>query len=419
MTRPARITGLADLFGPEARADPYPVYARLRATMPVWQPMTGLLVLSRHHDCAAVLRDPRFGHAEGDELVERRRRRVGAWGGDGDLEPPPVRSFLGLNPPDHTRLRRLVSRSFTPRHVDALRPRIQALTDELLGCIGERETVDIVEALASPLPVGVISELLGVPPADRDTLVGWSHALAKGLDPAFLVTEAERGAQARARDEFAAYLLALVEERRRSPGRDLLSELVVAQEAARAQPDGRSDEALTMAELIATCILLLIAGHETTTSLIATGVLSLLRHPSQLRRLREDPDLFPGAVEELLRFDAPVQVTMRSALADATCGGVEVPAGTFVLLLLGAANRDPAAHTDPDRLDVGRTPRAHLAFGQGIHFCLGAPLARLEAQIALQTLLARYGEVSLAGDPEWKDTSVLHGVRRLDVSLGR
>lgn len=419
MTRPAEITGLADLFGPEARADPYPVYAQLRATMPVWQPMPGLLVLSRHRDCAAVLRDQRFGHAEGGEMIEQRRRRLGALGGGGDHEQPPVRSFLGLNPPDHTRLRRLVSRSFTPRHVDELRPRMQSLTDELLGRVGERETVDIVETLASPLPVGVISELLGVPLEDRHKLVGWSHALAKGLDPAFLVTEDERRAQGRARDEFAAYLIELIEERRRSPGPDLLSDLVVAQEVSRAQGDGRSDESLTMVELIATCILLLIAGHETTTSLIATGLLGLLRHPEQLRRLREDPELFPGAVEELLRFDAPVQVTMRSALADATWAGVEAPKGTFVLLLLGSANRDPAAHADPDRLDVSRTPRAHLAFGQGIHFCLGAPLARLEAQIALQTLLARFDGISLAGEPEWKDTSVLHGVRHLDVSLSR
>lgn len=400
---------LTALFAPARRVDPYPGYADLRAARPIWQVADRFFVASRHRDCAAVLRDARFGHAEGDELVDR-RPPTGVLGGAAPEERAPVRSFLGLNPPDHTRLRRLVSRSFTTRRVEALAPQVWQITRTLLADIAESgtDTVDLVDAFASPLPVRVICELLGVPGEDRPRLVGWSHALAKGLDPAFMVTDAERRAQLAARDEFAAYLVDAIAERRRSPGDDLLSALVETHDRG----DG-----LTRAELVATCILLLIAGHETTTSLIASGVLALFGHPEELQRLRDDAELAASTVEELLRYDSPVQLTMRMALADAEIADVPVPRGSFVLLLLGAANRDPEAHPEPDRLDITRTPNVHLGFGQGIHFCLGAPLARMEAQIALRALTTGVRDLRLVGAPEWKDTVVLRGVRHLEVAM--
>lgn len=399
---------LAALLAPERREDPYSGYAALRESQPVWRPTDRLFVLSRHRDCAAVLRDPRFGHAEGDGLPAR-RARGGVLGGQVPDDGPPVRSFLGLDPPDHTRLRRLVSRSFTPRRVEELVPQVRRIVRELLDGIRASAggTVDLVGAFARPLPVRVISELLGVPPDDRPRLMGWSRALAKGLDPAFLVTQDERVAQAAAREEFAAYLTDAIADRRRSPRGDLLSALVTTHDRG---------DTLTQTELVATCILLLIAGHETTTSLIGNGMLALLRHPEQLIRLRRHPELSGSAVEELLRFDSPVQLTMRTALREAAVGEVAVPRGAFVLLLLGAANRDPEIHPDPDRLDIARTPNPQLAFGQGIHFCLGAPLARMEARLALRAL-TREARLCLSGSPVWKDTVVLRGVRRLEVAI--
>jgi cytochrome P450 len=394
----AGFEGLADLFSPAQRADPYPGYARLRAEAPIWRPLPGLYVVSRHRDGAAVLRDPRFGHVEEDG--------EGAMPADGPSarDPSAVPSFLVLNPPDHTRLRRLVSRSFTPRRVQDLLPRIRAITAELVQAVEPGETVDVVASVAQPLPVRVISELLDIPAADRPLLLRWSHALARSIEPALLVPDAERATQAQARRDFGAYVRQLAADRRRRPGPDLLSDLVRTHDR---------DDALTEAELVATCILLLVAGHETTTSLIGNGLLALLRHPHQLDRLRSQPEVGPVAVEELLRYDSPVQLTMRVAREDAAIGGAAVPKGCFVIVLAGAANRDAEAHPQPDRLDVGRTPVPHLAFGQGIHFCMGAPLARLEAQVALGSLV--HGRPQLVSEPQWKDTVVLRGVSRLEV----
>jgi cytochrome P450 len=413
------LSGLATLLSPEHRADPYPLYARLRRTRPVWRPAERLVVLSRHRDCAAVLRDPRFGHPDDGELPRRRFRSIaGGSAPSTGLRPQddrsPVRSFLALNPPHHTRLRRLVARSFTPRRVDALEPLIEEVATNLVHATRERERVDVVESLAGPLPVRVICDLFGVRAEDRARLVRWSHALARSLDPPFLVGDEERSAQVRARDEFAAFLVGLAGERRRSPADDLVSDLVAVRDGP-----GPREEGLTESELVATCVLLLVAGHETTTSLIANGLLALVRHPAQLDRLRREPGLVPNAVEELLRFDPPVQLTMRTALGDAEAGGLPVQKGSAVLLLLASANRDPEAHRDPDVLDVARPPCAHLAFGHGVHFCLGAPLARLETQVALRTLLGDVDGLELAAAPSWKENAVLRGVRRLDVRLVR
>jgi cytochrome P450 len=400
------VAGLMTLFDPQRVADPYPTYAWLRSARPIWQPVERVYVLSRHEDCVAVLRDPRFGRAEGGRLG---LRRVGQ-DGEGTAERPAVRSFLALNPPDHTRLRRLVSRAFTPARVRDLGPRIEATAAELIKTASASGgPVDLIEALASPLPVTVISELLGVPAADYGRLVGWSDALARGLDPAFLISAEDRERQQVARAEFSAYLADLIAERRRSPGDDLVSALVGVAD------DG---DVLSEEELIATCILLLVAGHETTTSLMGSALLGLIEHPGQRARLRAEPELMAGAVEEFLRYDAPVQLTARVALTDASIGAVPVAAGSAALMLIGAANRDPDLCADPERLDITRPPTHHVSFGQGIHFCLGAPLARLETQIVLRLLLERPDDLRLAGEPAWKKNTVLRGLRYLPVTFG-
>ncbi len=401
------VAGLMTLFDPHRVADPYPTYAWLRSARPIWQPLERVYVLSRHDDCAAVLRDPRFGRAEGGRLG---LRRVGQDLGVAE-ERPAVRSFLALNPPDHTRLRRLVSRAFTPARVRDLGPRIEATAAELIKTASASgEPVDLIEALASPLPVTVISELLGVPAADYDRLVGWSDALARGLDPAFLIPAEDRERQQAARAEFSGYLAGLIAERRRSPGGDLVSALVSVAD------DG---DVLTEEELIATCILLLVAGHETTTSLMGSAVLGLIQHPDQRARLRAEPELMASAVEEFLRYDPPVQLTARVALTDASIGTLPVPAGSAAVMLIGAANRDPGLCADPERLDITRPPTHHVSFGQGIHFCLGAPLARLETQIVLRLLLERPDDLRLAGEPAWKENTVLRGLRYLPVTFGK
>ncbi|TXD00138.1 cytochrome P450 [Streptomyces sp. ISID311] len=404
----AALPSLQDLLDPRNQADPYPLYSRWRAQAPLARLDDQLMVLTRHEDCAAVLRDGRFGHPEADDPRFAGRRPSLEVLVDDDGRP--VRGFLGLNPPDHTRMRALVSQAFTRRRVERLAPRIEELTDELFTAMERAQgPVDLIEGLATPLPVAVISELLGVPTEDRHRMLTWSHAVARALVPDFLLPPGAAEQEAQARREFTDYLRELVVERRRAPGDDLLSALVTVHD------DG---DALTENELLATCTLLLIAGHETTVNLIGNGTLALLRHPDQLARLRSDPALTENAVEELLRYDSPVQLTVRFALQDAEVAGVPVPAGSTLLLLIGAANRDPAAYEHPERLDIGRTPVRHLAFGQGIHFCLGAPLARLETQIALRMLLARAPQLRLAGEPEWKDHITLRGLSRLPLSLG-
>jgi cytochrome P450 len=387
---------LAALFDPAHRADPYPAYRRWREQSPVAAVDAGFLVLTGHDACSEVLRDPRFGHTEPVAPA------------DADSGAPQRPSFLVLNPPDHTRLRRLVSRAFTPRMIDRLTPRIEEITAGLVADAVSAGTADLLAAVAAPLPVVVISELLGVPVADRDRFEGWSHAMARGLDPDFLLPPEVLEQQARARVEFRDYFRELAARRRVEPGADLLSALVAVSDAG---------DALSEDELLATCTLLLIAGHETTTNLIGNGMLALLRHPEQRDALVADPSLVGGAIEEMLRYDSPVQLTARVALQDATVGDVAAPAGTFVLAMIGAANRDPAAHEAAETFDVTRPPTRHLAFGQGIHFCLGSPLARLEGRIALRELLARAPGMRLAGEPEWKQNVTLRGLSTLPVAL--
>jgi cytochrome P450 len=392
-------------FDPEFLADPYPAFHRLRAEDPVHRHPLGFYALTRYDDVAALLRDARFGKGGYQALIE------GRFGATPD-GPRLALSMLFRDPPDHTRLRALVSRAFTPRVVETLRPHVQGIVDRLLERVAGAGRMDVIEDLAYPLPVTVISELLGVPAGAADLVKTWSRDVARALDAIVLPVGQDVIEQGRrATGAMADYFRGLVEERRRRPGPDLLSGLVEAEEAG---------DRLTEEELLATCILLYVAGHETTVNLIGNGLLALLRHPAEWRRLREDPALLPGAIEELLRYDGPVQRVGRIAASDAEVGGVGIPAGSLVVGLLGAANRDPAQFAEPDRLDVTRGEPRHLAFGTGIHYCLGAPLARLEAQVAIGTLLRRFPAPALDVErPVWRPSSTLRGLEALPVVLGR
>jgi cytochrome P450 len=356
---------LARLSDPRLLPDPYPVLAALREASPFALAGGALVVAGRHRDCSAVLRDPRASSQRNRSLLS-------------PPNPQRPRSFLSMDPPDHTRLRGLVSKAFTPRVIARLEPRIRELSRELLGQAtsdGRRE-LDVVSQLAYPLPVQIISELLGVPPADRSRFAGWSASLVHSLQPSFGVADAAGDAAAeQARTEFAGYFRELISDRRASPAGDLLSDLI------RAEQDGQR---LSEPELIGTCVLLLVAGHETTVGLISNTILALLRHPDQLAAIRADPRLAGNAVEETLRYDAPVQLTGRVATGAMQVGGVDVADGAVIMLLLAATGRDPDVFADPDRFDSRRGAANHLAFAAGPHFCLGAPLARLEATIAVQ-----------------------------------
>ena len=394
-----------DPFDPAFRADPYPLYRRLREENPIHAGPIGGLVLTRHADCLHVLRHPA---ASSDERKGEMFEAMAA-AGEIDQELADNRPFLFLDPPDHTRLRRLVSKAFTPKTIERLRPRVQQLVDELLDARIETGTIELIEDLAYPLPVQVISELLGVPPEDHERFKGWSRDLARGLDPDFILPPDVLAKRDEAIQAFSAYFLELIAEHRRSPRDDLLSALVAAEDEG---------DRLTEQELLSTCTLLLVAGHETTVNLIANGTLALLRAPDQLQRLRDDPSIARSAVEELLRYDPPVQMTGRVALEDIELPGATLTKGSFGLLLLASANRDPAAFPDPDRVDLGRVDNHHLAFGFGTHFCLGAPLARLEGEVALTTLVGRCPDLALAVDtPRYKENLILRGLEALPLSF--
>ncbi|MFC5187058.1 cytochrome P450 [Actinomadura harenae] len=386
-----------DPSDPAFRADPYAAYRRIAEAGTLTRTEAGLWVTASYGLCESVLRDHRFGH----------RPEGGGW------RRASRPSFLTMDPPDHTRLRRLVGRAFTPRLVERLRPRVEEVVDGLLADAAGGP-FDLVTGLAHPLPVIIISELLGVPARDRDRFRGWSDALARGLDPDFLLPPDDLARRDEARAEFGAYFRELAALRRDDPRDDLLTALT-------ASYDG---DALTEAELLATCVLLLVAGHETTVNLIGNGALALLRNPDQLAWFRAHPDAASVAVEELLRYDPPVQFTVRAALEDVELAGTPIRTGEIVLLLTGAANRDPAAFPDrPDDLDVTRYANAetarHLAFGLGIHYCLGAPLARLEGGVALRELFAR-DVVPAEGpggldEPSYRDNIVLRGLAGLPL----
>ncbi|MGH8901835.1 MAG: cytochrome P450 [Egibacteraceae bacterium] len=397
------------LFDPAHRADPYPVCRRILEECPVFEGPFDAVVLSRYADCAAVFRDPR---ASSDQRHSTTYQNAAASGeldpmAQASLERP---SFLFLDPPDHTRLRRLVSKAFTPRVVEALRPTVQRWVDELIDRVAENHRIELIADLAYPLPVRVICRMLGVPTEDLPKFRAWARELERGLDPVETLSADEQDRMVRALEALTGYFNELIARRRAEPAADdLLSALIAVEEQG---------DQLTTAELNATCRLLLLAGHVTTVNLIANGMLALLRHPDQLERLRLDRSLTGTAVEEVLRYDPPVQFAGRVAREPLEIGGTTISPGQRIVLLLAAAERDPARFVDPDRFDIARANNAHLTFGAGIHFCLGAPLARLEGQVALSTLATRLVDPMLEADPPpYKNHIVLRGPESLPITF--
>ena len=381
----------------EGRADPYSRYAALRAHAPVHRSGFGFWALSRYDDCQQLLRHPGVGKdfsgaATALGLSEEHMAEQAAFRNDHS-------NMLFADPPDHTRLRHLATRAFTPRTVEALRPGVVALVDELIDSFGAGE-VEVMDALAFPLPVTVIGQMLGVPAEDRARFRPLVRASTAVLE--LVVSPEQLSAATLASAEMEEYFAGLVAERRARPRDDLLTQLIQAEDEG---------DQLSEVELISTAILLFAAGFETTTHLIGNGLLALLRHPDQLARLRSDRSLLRPAVEELLRFDSPVQINARTAYEDLLVGGEHIEAGNTVIAFLGAANRDPARFSDPDRLDVGRAEGASLSFGSGIHYCLGAALARLEMHVVLDRLLDRFATMELVGgEPERRDSLTLRGL---------
>ncbi len=397
-------SGGSKLFGPEMLANPYPVYHRLRTDHPVyWVPTLDAWVVTTYEAVSAGLRNPQLS----SDRFDRLRSRLAAKGLD-LLVDDRVKSMIHRDPPDHTRLRGLVNKAFTPRAVDVLAGRIQRMVDDLLDAVQPRGHMDIIQDLAYPLPVTVIAEMLGIPAADRDRFKHWSDEISVILsgDAASLSPEV-LGRVMVARTELIDYFRAVVAQRRQQPADDLLSALIRAEEGG---------SRLSEDELYSMAVLLLIAGNETTTNLIGNGLLALLRHPDQHRQLWADETLVPSAVEEMLRYDGPVQLTTRLAKVDLEIHGTKIGQGQWVYLVLGAANRDPSMFPDPDRFEVGRADNKHLAFGAGPHFCVGAPLARLEAQVAIRTVLRRFPELRLGSEtPEYRNNFNLRGLKALQV----
>ena len=402
----AKTEPLFNPLSPEFIRDPYPVYERLRTTDPMHVTAFGMFLASRHAEASLVLRDKRFGK----DNVERLKRRYGPQ----IMEEPAFRSLsltmLQQDPPDHTRLRGLVVKAFTARRVEDMRPRIQQIVDETLDRIAPQGHMDLIEDFAFRLPVTIICDMLGIPEEHREVFYNSSRDGGRILDPVPLSkAEIERANASNLMSQM--YFEQLFELRRRNPGDDLTTQLVQAEE------DGSK---LSNEELTANIILLFGAGHETTVNLIGNGLLALHRNPDQLALLKANPALITNAVEEFLRYDSSVQLTGRVALEDIDdLGGKKIPKGESVLCLLGSANRDPAVYPDrPDRLDITRPKIRPLSFGGGIHLCLGAQLARIEAEVAIATLLRRLPDLRLddAENPEWRPTFVLRGLKRLPAS---
>jgi cytochrome P450 len=387
------------------RQDPYPMYARMRREHPVYRSSRGIWYLTRYADVDAALRDVRLSKDR-----ERMRRWYAQRNGTdavGRLQERLGRSMLRADPPDHTRLRKPVSKAFTARQVNGLRPRIEKIADELLGvALAVGPTMDVITALAYPLSITVICELLGVPLSDRARIRAWSRQLVNQSEVVHTVETIQR--IERAVEEFVDYLTNLARKRRAEPADDLMSALVAVQDCG----DRFTDD-----ELISTCFLLLVAGHETTINLVGNSMLALLRHPGQLRRLRQDPALIRSAIEELLRYDGTVQITTRIVKGEVEIDGQTLSDGEAVFPVLGAANRDPDQFADPDRLDLGRIDNRHLSLSNGPHFCLGAPLARLEGEIAIGTLVRRLPRLRLDTDTlEWRPSPGLRGLEALPVA---
>jgi cytochrome P450 len=403
-TSPATL--LAQLLDPTHRADPYPVYRQLRESGPILMPESNLVVFAGFDDCDEVLRHPASCSDRLKSTVTQRAVAAGQ-----EARPFGTPGFLFLDPPDHTRLRKLVSKAFSPKVVRALESDIAGLVDGLLDKVAAAGHMEVIADLAYPLPVAVICRLLGVPIEDEAQFSWASALLAQGLDPFIAFTGQPQGIEERMKAGLwlRGYLRDLLRQRRADPGEDLMSGLIAVEEAG---------DQLTEEEIVATCNLLLIAGHETTVNLIANGVLAMLRHPEHWSALSQDADRASAIVEETLRWDPPVQLVGRIAGEDMSIGEVRIPKGDSMMLLLAAAHRDPAVTERPDEFDPTRDSIRHLAFGLGPHFCLGAPLARLEAAVALSAVTQRFPDARFIPDPPvYKPNVTLRGMAGLDVAV--
>ncbi|WP_225839136.1 cytochrome P450 [Streptomyces sp. NK08204] len=405
MTRASMLRKITDFAN---RADPYPIYEELRRTPVLHEEQDGPYLISSYYDIEALLHDPRISSdaanlaAAGDDEFS---------GPEATGLPP---SFIRLDPPEHDRLRRIANGSFGPPHrptrVDSLRGELTEIVTDLIDAFGDARQIDVVDRFAYPFPVTVICRLLGVPREDEPRFRAWVDPIVASLDPGDRPSaESARVAQD-ARLQLAMYLNGLVEQRVREPRDDMLSDLVNSH-----GPDG----VMTTMEVLSTAVLLLIAGHETTVNLITNGMLTLLRHPEYLQRLRDEPDLSVKIVEELLRYEPPVQlVPQRTCIADIELRGVTIPKGSRIWLVLAAGNRDPERFKEPERFDPDRGDIQHLGFGSGIHSCFGAPLARLETQVALSELARRLENPRLLEDPPpYRQNALLRGPRHLDVAF--
>lgn len=411
MSDAAATAPLWNPFDPEFRADPYPFYDRLRTEAPAYRmPTTGTTVLTRYSDVFATLRSNQVSrdveanatYDENDPIAVRRRerRRGGA------------KTILNLDPPDHTRLRRLVSKAFTPKAIEELRPRIEAMVDARLEAAAERGEIELIADLAFPVPFEVISVLLDMPTDRSDEVSEWSQAITQGLEPTLTMDDMD--ASEAAINQLMPYLIEIIEDRRHNPGDDVLSGLIAVEEEG---------DRLSPEELISFMVLLYVAGHETTVNLIGNGMLALLRNPDQLDMWRNDPLLDASAIDELLRYDGPVQHTVRVAMEPMTFEGahgdeVHVAPGESVLTVLGAANHDPAMFDDPHRLWLQRPNCGkHTAFSAGIHYCLGASLAKLEATVAITRFIRRFESIELTGEPHFRDRLTIRGVDHLPLRV--
>ena len=399
------MTLVFDAFHPAHRSDPYPRYAALREHTALFALGPRVHVATRYAEVSAVLADPEWGHGYDDGINPLRP----------GVSPDDVPGgIVRMDPPQHTRVRGLVNRPFTPRRTTDLRPRVERLVTELLDEALAAGEVDLMEAFARPMPFTIIAELLGIPRGDYRQVMGWSMALVHGTDPDILQTPEQLERRDVAKAEFEAYFGDQIDQRRKNPRQDMLSDMAAALD------DGRASDI----ELRGLAVGLLIGGYETVTDLIGKATVALLRNPDQIALWRENPELASPAADELLRYEPPIQFTHRVALTDKELAGVTLPRGEGVVVVMAAANRDPDVYEDPDRLDIlrfaGPTPPPRpLSFGGGVHYCLGSHLGKLEVQLAVDALLRRAPDLALAGEPVWRDTVAIHGLDVLPVRLRR